>query len=537
MFGILPVVTGIVALIGFLVYDQYFRKKNILLSLPPGPKGLPILGNISNLPPPEIPEFQHWLKFKDIYGPISSITALGQTFVIIHDKQAAYDIMGKMSLKTSNRPTSVFTYELCGFQNFTSGRPYDATFRLHRKFMHQQAGTKTIAAQFNGVQDIESRRLLKRTLDDPKNLIKHFRTEAAAIILKTIYGYSVEPHAVDPLTRLIEKMMINLSLASAPSARLVDMMPALKHLPDWFPGTAYKEIARQWNKVNHDTVNIPYSFVKRQMANGTNRASFVSGLIERYNNESKTGKLDYDNEEAIKWAAGILYGGGADTTVSVLSAFILAIAKFPEVQEKAQEEIDKLIGTHPIRLPQFDDKERLPYTSAIVKEAIRWFPIVPVTTPHITDEEIVYGGYRIPKGAQLRPSVWWFHHDPQTYPDPFRFSPERFLEPRNEPDPSEAFGYGRRICPGRYMAGDNLFITIARLLATFNIRKAVDEQGAQVEPKVEYMPGLVTRPASFPFSISVRSEEHEGLIHSVEVDHPWEKSDADLLESGDDLMT
>ncbi|KAM6476095.1 cytochrome P450 [Trichoderma sp. SZMC 28011] len=533
MFSILQVVAGIVALIGFLVYHQYFRKKNVLLSLPPGPKALPILGNIFDLPPLEIPEFQHWLKFKDLYGPISSITALGQTYVIIHDKQAANDIMGKMSLKTSNRPTSAFAFELCGFQKFTSGRPYDATFRLHRKFMHQQAGTKTIASQFNGVQDVESRRLLKRILDDPKNLLKHFRTEAAAIILKSVYGYSIEPQAVDPLTNLIETMMNNFGVAMTPAARLVDMIPAVQHLPDWFPGTAYKEIARQWNKVNHDTVDIPFSFVKRQMANGTHRPSFVSSLIERYS--GKNGELDSDNEEAIKWASGIMYGGGADTTVSTLSSLTLAIAIFPEVQERAQEEIDKLIGTNPTRFPELDDQEQLPYTSAIVKEALRWFPVVPVPTPHITDEDIIYGGYRIPKGAILRPSVWWFHHDPQTYPDPFCFSPERFLEPRNEPDPGEAFGYGRRICPGRYIAEDSLFITIARLLATFNISKAVDEQGMPVEPKVEYLPGLVARPASFPFRITVRSEKHEELIKSIEVDHPWEKSDADLLESGYDL--
>lgn len=174
MFGILA--AGIIALVGLLIYHQYLRKKDALLSLPPGPKPLPILGNILDLPPPGTPEFQHWLKFKDLYGPISSITVLGQTMIILHDKQAAYDIMSNMSLKASSRPKSVFAYELCGFQNFTTGRPYDATFRLHRKFMHQQAGTKLIAARFNGIQDVESRRLLKRILDDPKNLIKHFRT-------------------------------------------------------------------------------------------------------------------------------------------------------------------------------------------------------------------------------------------------------------------------------------------------------------------------------------------------------------------------
>ncbi|QYT01221.1 Cytochrome P450 oxidoreductase OrdA-like protein [Trichoderma simmonsii] len=533
MFVMLQVAAGIVALIGLLVYHQYFRKKNVLLSLPPGPKGLPILGNILDLPPPEIPEFQHWLKFKDLYGPISSITALGQTLVIIHDRQVASDIMNKMSLKTSNRPTQVFAFELCGFQKFTSGRQYDADFRLQRKFMHQQAGTKTITAQFNGVQDVESRRLLKRAMDDPKNLIKHFRTEAAAIILKTVYGYSIEQHAVDPLTKLIETMMTNLSQALNPSPRLVDMIPALKHLPDWFPGTAFKKTAREWNKVNHEAANIPYSFVKRQMANGTNRPSFVSGLIERYS--TKTGILDNDDEDAIKWTAGILYGAGSDTTVAVLTAFILAMTLFPEVQKRAQEEIDNLIGTSPTRLPQFDDRERLKYTSAILKEAFRWFTIVPITTTHATAEDFTYNGYRIPKGALLLPSVWWMHHDPQTYPDPFRFSPERFLEPRNEPDLSELFGYGRRICPGRYMADDSIFITMVRLLATFNISKAVDEQGVPMEPRVEQLPGLVSHPAGFPFSITVRSEKHEELIKSIEVDHPWEKSDADLLESEYDL--
>lgn len=174
MFGAL--VISIAALVIFFVYREFFREKDASKSLPPGPNRLPIVGNILDLPPAEIPEFQHWLKFKDLYGPISSVTVLGQTMIILHDKQAAYDIMAKMSLKTSSRPKSVFAYEMCGFDNYTSGRPYDATFRLHRKLMHQQAGTKQLAARFNEIQDVESCHLLQRILDDSENLIKHFRT-------------------------------------------------------------------------------------------------------------------------------------------------------------------------------------------------------------------------------------------------------------------------------------------------------------------------------------------------------------------------
>ncbi|EGR50169.1 uncharacterized protein TRIREDRAFT_3121 [Trichoderma reesei QM6a] len=494
-------VTGVVAWLGLLFYYHYNRKKNASPSLPPGPKPLPILGNIFDLPPPGIPEFQHWLKFKDLYGPISSITVLGQTIIILSDKQTTDDILNKMSLKTSSRPRSFFAYEMCGFENFTSGRPYDATFRLHRKLMHQQAGTKAIASQYNHIHEVESRRLLKRMLDDPNNLLKHFKTEAAAMILKIVYGYSIDPDATDPLVELIDKMMSNFS--EAMFNRLVDMIPALRHLPDWFPGTAFKETARRWNKINRDTVNIPYSFVERQMANGTHRPSMVSDLIERYTmTESQNGKLDRDKEDAIKWAAGILYGGGSDTTVAALSSFILAIVLFPEVQQRAQEELDSLLGTCPERLPRFEDQERLPYTSALVTEVLRWYGIVPISTPHMADQEIIYGSYRIPKGACLLPIAWCLHHDPLTYQDPFSFSPER-------------------ICPGRYLADDNLFITIARILAVFNITKAVDEHGNPIEPRVGYTPGVVSHLTQFPST----------------VDHPWEKSDVDSLNFDAELMT
>lgn len=324
--------------------------------------------------------------------------------------------------------------------------------------------------------------------------------------------------------------MENFSTAMSPMGNLVDIIPALQHLPSGFPGTAFKSTAQKMKKVNLDSVNIPYTFVEQQMANGTHRSSFVSGLIERYSSDqSNDVRLDHDTEEAIKWAAGIMYGGGADTTVSALSAFALAMILFPEVQKKAQDEIDHVIGANPRRLPQFEDEERLPYVSAAAKELIRWFSVVPISTPHMSDEEIIYGGYRIPKGSFLLLSAWWFNHDPQTHPDPSCFSPERFLEPRNEPEPSEAFGWGRRICPGRYISNDNLFITIARLLATFNITKATDEKGDFMEPTVEYTPGIVSHPVNFPYAIAVRSQKHEELIRAVEVDHPWEKSDADFL--------
>lgn len=96
-----------------LLLLKYLRvRKPKSLPLPPGPKGLPFVGNISDLPPPEVPEFQHWLQHKEKYGLLSSITVLGQTMIIIHDKEAAFELMEKRAHKHSGRPSMKFGMEM-----------------------------------------------------------------------------------------------------------------------------------------------------------------------------------------------------------------------------------------------------------------------------------------------------------------------------------------------------------------------------------------------------------------------------------------
>jgi cytochrome P450 len=78
----------------------------------------------------------------------------------------------------------------------------------------------------------------------------------------------------------------------------------------------------------------------------------------------------------LKWSAASFYGAGADTTVSVVYCYFLACCLFPEVQAKAQAEIEAVIGND--RLPSFQDQKSLPYIDALVKELYRWLPIVPL---------------------------------------------------------------------------------------------------------------------------------------------------------------
>ncbi|KAF5250652.1 hypothetical protein FOXYS1_14866 [Fusarium oxysporum] len=520
-----------VVLAALIVYYVLFPKKKTGLDLPPGPKPLPIVGNVFDLPPAGTAEYKHWAKFKDLYGPISSINVLGTPLVVLNDREALHDLLEKRSTKTSSRPWSPFASELCGYSVFLPVIPYGTKFRYFRKLVHQQMGTKLICSEFRDTQDLESLRFLVRTIERPEEFQKHIKTEASAIILRIIYGYNIEPKKVDPLVNLIEKMMINFSDAFVPLSWAVDIVPSLARLPDWFPGTSFKKTAREWRNTTDQALNTPYNFVMDQMASGTNRPSYVSQLMssKSFKNDNGTGEPTKEDIEAVKATATIMYGGGADTTVSTISSFVLAMIAFPEVQKKAQAEIDSVTGGE--RLPTFEDQDRMPYINALCKEALRWMPVVPTTTTHVTEEEIEYRGYRIPKGTYLIPSTWWILHDPEIYVNPDAFDPERFIAPRDEPDPSDfAFGYGRRICPGRYLAEDSIFMTVARLLAVFDMRKAVDENGKEIDVVIDGTPGLISHPVEYAYSITPRSAKHVEMVRAAERVHPWEESDSSLLK-------
>ncbi|KAL3959402.1 hypothetical protein ACCO45_007564 [Purpureocillium lilacinum] len=484
-----------------------------------------------DLPSPGAVEFQHWLKHKDDYGTISSVTVMGMTLIIIHDKDAAHELLDKQSSNTSGRPSMVFANELCGYGSIVICQSYTPTFRHSRKLLHKELGTKTSASRFAAAQELEVNRQLVRTLDKPEKLLEHYKTTSAATVLKMAYGYTVEAAGLDPLVELTDRMMAEFSQAAAPMAWPVDIIPALRYLPESMPCFAFKKVARRWRRSILQSAYIPYRFVVRQMAAHASAESYVSRLIDEFSSSDGSGLSDKD-EDAIVWTAASLYGAAADTAVITLTAFTAAMIMFPEVQRTAQEEIDRVVGSD--RLPTLEDRDRLPYVDALVKESLRWWPIAPMGFPHLTTAAVAYRGMEIPKGAFLLPAVWWFLHDPRVYSEPSSFDPARFLSPRNEPDPAnEAFGYGRRICPGRFFADYFLWLNIARSLACFQISNRLDASGKKIEVDVKPQAGVLSYATDFEFEVTSRSEEHTCLIRRFEAENPLGVGDAALL--GDEI--
>ncbi|KAJ5861082.1 cytochrome P450 oxidoreductase OrdA-like [Penicillium soppii] len=519
---------ALVAFIAVLVLKT--RTKQLRVNVPPGPKPLPIIGNFFDLPSKGSAEYLHWFKHKDAYGPISSINVMGQTLVIFHDKDAAYAVMGKKAQKTAARPQLNFA-QLCGFENFLITHQYDKKYRLHRKMVQQEIGTKGVSAGFRPIQEHEAVHFILQTFKQPDDILVHLKTLAAAIVLKLTYGYTVERETRDPLTELVEHAMDNLSLAFVPLSWAIDSVPAIKYLPDWFPGMSYRKTAREWKLFNEAAAELPYDFVKRQVEHKAHVPSYVSNLIEQNMLKSEGNEVivSAEDEEAIKWTAVSLYAAGSDSTVAIIESVICALVMFPEVVKRAQEEIDQAVGSD--RLPNFEDRINLPYVDGIIKEAWRWNPVGPMGLAHKSEEDIVYGEYLIPSGSILLPSLWWFLNDPKDYPEPRIFKPERYMEPLNNPDPSDiAFGYGRRACAGRFFADASVYIAVVQLLAVFDVRKALDDQGNEIPVTLEAVPGMVNRPAPFKFKVEPRSQHHIDLIRRIQSEQTPEISHASLLK-------
>ncbi|KAG9599913.1 putative cytochrome P450, partial [Aureobasidium melanogenum] len=518
-----PVVYVLLGLVLTKALYDWSRKRNNL-PLPPGPRGLPLLGNLTDLPTGSVPEFQHWIKHKDVYGPISSVTVLGQTMILIHDAKIAHELLVERANLHSGRPKLKFGFDLVGWNRVMAGKQCNATFKLYRRYTHQQLGSKASVERYNEVQETAVGRFLWRVRqDNGAALTQHLKTEAGELILKVVYDYTIEPFKNDPLVDLVDEAMEQFSEAVVPGRWMVDILPFLAKVPSWVPGTDFQKTAAAWRQTLLDVANVPYAYAKQQGKNKQNsHADFVTKSIE----QAQHGKtLDATDEQAIKWTAASMYLGGADTSVSTMNAFFLAMSMFPDVQRKAQEEIDRVIGNS--RLPIHADRENLPYINVIVEEAQRWHPIGPMGLPHVTDREDTINGYRIPKDSILQPAIWWFTRDPAVYHDPETFKPERFLPPYNEPPATSfTFGFGRRICPGRVLADASLFLVIAQSLAVFDINKKVDKEGKVVEPVHEFMGGTVSYPKAFEVSVVPRSQKHEELVDEVVKQYPWQDSDA-----------
>jgi hypothetical protein len=330
--------------------------------------------------------------------------------------------------------------------------------------------------------------------------------------MSTIYDY--EPSARDdPLVRMMEHTVaVGLEMTTPEKATLLQLFPFLLKLPDWCWGSSIKRDAQISTDHMNKIRDLPFQSAQQHMAENSflGQSSMIAENLQRMEKQDEASKPMF--EVALKTAAVAGVMGSYETTSSTLMVFALAMVLYPDVQRRAQAEIDSVIGRD--RLPTFDDRSSLPYVESVLRETFRWHPILPLGVPHATSSDDTYEGFFIPKGTTVMCNTWAITRDEKRYPDASRFMPERFLDVNgaltNDDPAGYVFGLGRRACPGRYTGDASVWSAMATMLATVDFSFAKDEQGKVIDFTPQFNPGLVRSLKTFPCDVSPRSHIHPG---------------------------
>ncbi|OJA10779.1 hypothetical protein AZE42_00271 [Rhizopogon vesiculosus] len=455
--------------------------------LPPGPP----TGWFRSFRLPSSYQWLHYEKWKELYGDMIYVYILGNPIIIINSTQVAEDLLEKRSRKYSSRPIRTMVVELMGWDWLFSSMPYGSRWKQHRSLFHRHFHPQ-LASNFHPIVTKETYTTLRNLANTPDDFSHHLRRTAAAIVMRISYGHEVSDTG-DVYVTLADEAMQGLGKAGIFGTFLVDYLPCLKYVPACIPGAHFKRQALIWRKLTRAMIDKPFQAVRERMANGTAISCFAQKELEELQQRANP---DPDYENTIKNVAAISYAGGADTTVSTMLSFILAMLVYPEVQKKAQKELDDVLAMD--RLPTFADRPELPYIDCIAWECLRWYPVLPLGLAHFVSEDDEYNGYFIPSGTSVLPNIWAMLHDANIYPDPLIFSPERFSDQARNKDlginefPWQAFGFGRRKCPGRWLAYDSAWLSIACILSVYSIERAIDENGLEIVPEVAYTSSMLS---------------------------------------------
>ncbi|KAJ7810244.1 cytochrome P450 [Mycena olivaceomarginata] len=440
------------------VLGSLIRKGN----LPPGPGGLPILGNLL-----QIPKDRAWLAFSEwrkTYGDIIYLNIAGQNAVVLGNYKVASDLLDRRAAGIySDRARNIVAGEL-----LTGGLVF--AFAQHNdvwKRMRRGSHESVVAKNYFGFQETESTLLVDQFLKDPND-----------------WGQpSPQSTPKNPDILRVNRFTERALHAAAPGAFLVEYFTWMEHLPRFM--SPWRRYAEDWFRADSVLFEKLFSNVKDRVDGG---------------DETSSEKLNLTSHESA-WVAATLYAAGAETylhslhdfrTSGQMAWFMMAMILYPEAQKKAQEELDTVVGRN--RMPVFQDYEHLPYIRALVKEIMRWRGVAPLSVPHRLAQDDYYEGHFLPKDTICIVNVW-------------TSSPERHLNasgrlklafPDTKNESHHTYGFGRRICVGRHVSNNSMFIEIACLLWSFNIGPGKDKDGNIV------LPGLVVRPAAFPCSITPR---------------------------------
>ncbi|KAI0792853.1 cytochrome P450 [Abortiporus biennis] len=400
-----------------------------------------------------------YMKFEELtdkYGSVFSYVYQGDVHVVITRYAAVVDIMQKHSQDLVDRAGTVGVEIMTGGMKVLTARAGERLKKL-RRALHSHLQPVAVR-QYSTLQRAHAKTYILNLLHQPDQIVDHAKTYAASVIMSVTYGKMTPTTYQDSTIREVVASLHRLFEVLHPGQFLVDVFPILRFFP--FGGVAK---LRKYHQLDIDLFRGQLDVVEEQLSKNEATPSFGTYLLEHQED------LQLSKNEAA-YLAGSMFGAGSDTTATGISFVAMAAACYPQEVRKVQAQLDIVVGRD--RLPTFEDMPFLPRVTAFFFEAHRWRPISIQGFTHRATKDIHWNGFTIPSGAIVRGNHWSILHDPEVFPDPETFNPDRWLDDKGhirEDIKHFGFGFGRRVCPGQHLADRSLFINTAMLLWAFDI--------------------------------------------------------------------
>ncbi|XP_031650548.1 cytochrome P450 2K1 [Oncorhynchus kisutch] len=427
---------------------------------PPGPRPLPLLGNILQLDLRR--PYQTLCELSKKYGSVFTVHIGPRKVVVLAGYKTVKQALVNHAEEFGDRGINHLFSELNKGHGivFANGD----SWKEMRRFALTNLRDFGMGKKASEEKIIEEVHYLIEVFEEHKG--KAFDTTQAMnyavsnIICSIVYGSRFD-YSDPRFRRSVDQANESIRLGGSISIQLYNMFPWLGPLLK-NKTLILKNIADNKGEMK-ELVRGLKETLNPQMCRG-----FVDSFLVRKQTLEESGNMNshYHTENLIQTVAN-LFAAGTDTTGTTLRWGLLLMAKYPDIQDRVQEEISRVIGS---RQALVEDRKNLPYTDAVIHETQRLANIVPMSIPHTTSQDITFQGYFIKKGTDVLPLLTSVLRDESEWKSPHTFNPDHFLDEEGrfvKKDAFMPFSAGRRVCLGESLARMELFLFFTSLLQRF----------------------------------------------------------------------